>query len=125
MTPRDDKCANERRGDANSANSPRNSVACCRFTLSKCGHGNIAALCYACSRCNHFKGPNQTSHDPESDQLVRLFNPRIDDWNAHFFIRGAEIVGLTPEGRATVELLQMNEQRRYLLRQMLSEEGQF
>lgn len=43
---------------------------------------NLAAACY---RCNEFKGTKTEAVDPESQQLVQLFNPRIEDWAAHFF----------------------------------------
>ena len=76
-------------------------------------------LCYACSWCNLFKGPNLTSYDPETDTIVRLFNPRTDLWDEHFWMDGAEIVGATPQGRATVALLQMNDDRRVRLRNEL------
>jgi HNH endonuclease len=80
-------------------------------------------LCYACSRCNGYKGPNVSSYDPITDQHVTLFDPRGDDWNAHFRFEGLLIIGLTPVGRATVELLQMNESQRVSLRAALRDEG--
>lgn len=56
--------------------------------------------------------------------MVRLFNPREDTWEAHFVFQGAMIVGRTPEGRATVELLKMNEPKRARTRAMLIARGQ-
>lgn len=41
-------------------------------------------LAIACARCNRHKGPNLSGLDPLSDQLTRLFNPRIDNWDEHF-----------------------------------------
>jgi hypothetical protein len=76
-------------------------------------------LCYACSRCNGYKGPNLSSYDPETDEIVRLFNPRTDRWSDHFRLEGPVIVGMTPQGRATAELLQMNDDRRIGLRSEL------
>ena len=55
--------------------------------------------------------------------IVPLFNPRRDAWNDHFVFRGSVIVGLTPTGRATVRLLNMNHPRRVKLREMWLEEG--
>jgi hypothetical protein len=81
-------------------------------------------LCYACSRCNHFKGPNVATYDPETDELVRLFDPRRDVWDDHFRREGPVIAGATPMGRATVELLQMNERRRLELRASLRDEDE-
>lgn len=84
----------------------------------------LESLCYAYSRCNHFKGPNLSSHDPLTDVHVKLFNPRTDNWDDHFRLDGPVIVGLSPQGRVTVELLQMNEPRRLNLRATLHDEGQ-
>ena len=74
-------------------------------------------LALACDRCNAFKGPNLVSVDWETGETVPLFNPRKDDWSEHFLAEGGEIVGLTPTGRATVRLLNMNAPRRVQLRQ--------
>lgn len=65
-------------------------------------------LCLACIACNSFKGTNQSAYDPVSGELVPLFNPRNDDWNANFRAAQGRVMGLTAVGRATVELLQMN-----------------
>ena len=88
------------------------------------GTDDLENLCYACSRCNGFKGPNVSSYDPETDEIVRLFNPRKDQWSDHFWVDGPVIVGSTPEGRATVELLQMNDERRIRLRGELLKGGE-
>jgi hypothetical protein len=74
-------------------------------------------LCLACRACNSLKGTNQSAYDPVTGTLVRLFNPRSDDWHANFSNEEGLIVGLTPEGRATVALLQMNRDQRVRLRQ--------
>jgi hypothetical protein len=73
-------------------------------------------LAFACDRCNAFKGPNLSSIDPEMGGIVTLFHPRQDEWHDHFEIVEATIVGLTPTGRATAKLLQMNHVRRIQLR---------
>lgn len=82
-------------------------------------------LALACNRCNRAKGPNLSSFDPATGQMVRLFNPRTDTWEAHFAFQGAVIVGRTPEGRATVELLKVNEPKRLRTRATLIVRGQF
>ncbi len=73
-------------------------------------------LCLACHRCNGYKGPNLAAIDPDTGEVVSLFHPRHDSWHEHFTFRGAEIVGLTPTGRATLRLLKMNDYWRVLLR---------
>jgi HNH endonuclease len=73
-------------------------------------------LALACHRCNLHKGPNLTGVDPITGETARLFNPRMDRWVEHFAWRGVWIEGLTPSGRATVQLLAMNDARRVELR---------
>jgi 5-methylcytosine-specific restriction endonuclease McrA len=62
---------------------------------------NLAASCY---RCNEFKGAKTHAIDPDTDQLVELFNPRMQIWTEHFVWEnnGTLISGLTKIGRATV-----------------------
>ena len=81
------------------------------------GSREPGTLALACDRCNAYKGPNLTSIDPDSNTIVPLFNPRQDIWGDHFTIRGGSITGLTPKGRATVRLLNMNAPRRVELRE--------
>jgi len=63
----------------------------------------------ACSHCNYHKGPNIAGLDPESGQLVPLFHPRRDLWLDHFVWEETLIIGKTAIGRATVELLPLND----------------
>jgi hypothetical protein len=67
-------------------------------------------LWLACSACNAFKGSRISARDPESGQMVRLFNPRGQIWQEHFqwVEAGARIVGRTPAGRATTYALRLN-----------------
>ena len=88
------------------------------------GTDALSNLALACSRCNRTKGPNLFSLDPATGQMARLFHPRQDSWDAHFKFQGATIVGLTPEGHATVELLKMNEPKRVRTRTILIARGQ-
>jgi 5-methylcytosine-specific restriction endonuclease McrA len=69
-------------------------------------------LALACNRCNACKGPNLTGIDPETSTVVPLFHPRRDAWADHFEFQHARIVGKTPKGRATVNVLQINDERR-------------
>lgn len=73
-------------------------------------------LALACHRCNLHKGPNLSGLEPETGELVPLFHPRRDRWNEHFRFIGVRIEGLTSIGRATVQLLAMNDARRLQLR---------
>ena len=86
--------------------------------------GNLA---YACVYCNRHKGPNLAGIDRQTSRtkLVRVFNPRRHSWSYHFRWDGPRIVGRTPIGRVTVELLAMNDPIRVALREELIEEGVF
>lgn len=67
-------------------------------------------LWLACSLCNDHKGDRIAALDPETGEIVRLFNPRFQDWSEHFTWNEAydRIVGRTPFGRATVIVLNLN-----------------
>ena len=53
------------------------------------GSDDPADLALACDRCNAYKGPNLSSIDPETRNVVLLFNPRRDVWSDHFMYRSA------------------------------------
>lgn len=67
-------------------------------------------LCYACPRCNSFKGVQVSAIDPDSEETGQLFNPRQQNWSEHFRWSddGTTIIGQSGCGRATVLALQMN-----------------
>ena len=80
------------------------------------GSDEAANLALACHRCNLRKGPNLTGIEPSTNEIVPLFHPRRDQWDDHFRIRGTRIEGITAVGRATVQVLAMNDARRLSLR---------
>jgi 5-methylcytosine-specific restriction endonuclease McrA len=93
------------------------------IALQHGGNDDLSNLALACDRCNLYKGPNLTSIDTETRAIVPLFHPRQDAWQDHFAFRGPRIIGLTPRGRATVQLLNMNATRRIQLRAELQATG--
>jgi hypothetical protein len=78
--------------------------------------GNLAL---ACQQCNLHKGPNLSGIDPPSRKIVELFHPRKDVWVEHFSFQDYRIAGLTPSGRATVHVLNMNDLDRINIREAL------
>jgi len=88
------------------------------------GDDHVDNLALACHRCNCNKGPNLTGVDPISGELVPLFHPRRDRWAEHFLFHGVRIQGITPAGRATVQVLAMNDARRLELRSQLPAHNQ-
>jgi hypothetical protein len=80
-------------------------------------------LCLCCIRCNLKKGPNIASLDPRTRLVTALYNPRLHSWDDHFRIVDAHLVGVTPEGRTTVDLLDVNSEDRVRLRRVLIRRG--
>ena len=74
------------------------------------GEDHVDNLCLSCSECNLFKGSTIAAIDPLTDEASRLFNPRQQTWSEHFEVNvDGSLAGLTPEGRATVAALRMND----------------
>ena len=89
-------------------------------------HGGGATeenLALACCYCNRFKGPNISGVDPITGAIARLYHPRRDKWEEHFFWHGATLVGRNPVGRATVAVLRINAAGHLRLRESLRAEG--
>jgi 5-methylcytosine-specific restriction endonuclease McrA len=86
----------------------------------KGGRTTFANLCLACSVCNAGKLDRISAPDPDSGRRVKLFNPRTQRWADHFGWSQdfTTIVGLSPTGRATALLLNMNHPRIVSLRRL-------
>ena len=67
-------------------------------------------LWLACPLCNSHKGTRTHGADPESGERVPLYDPRRQVWHEHFYWNkdGALILGQTACGRATVVVIQLN-----------------
>ena len=83
------------------------------------GKANRENLAYACTECNRNKGADFGTIDHITGEVIFLFNPRQQNWKDHFRFEGARIVGVTPTGNATIELLHLNADHRLLEREML------
>ena len=81
-------------------------------------------LALACHRCNLHKGTNLTGIDAQSGQVMPLFHPRRDRWSDHFTLQGEYITGISAVGRATVQVLNMNDARRLELRAEILRHGE-
>ena len=77
---------------------------------SKGGQTEFANLCFACHRCNEFKGSTTQLEEPLTGEITALFHPRRHAWADHFTwdVTGIRIVGLTALGRVTIIALNMN-----------------
>jgi len=78
--------------------------------ISAGGVTELSNLALACPACNRYKGSYQSVTDPETDQVVLLFNPRLHDWLDHFIWSDdlTTIESLTSIGRVTIVTLHMN-----------------
>jgi hypothetical protein len=83
-------------------------------------------LCLSCSSCNLSKAEATTSHDPETGETVRLFNPRFQRWADHFAWNddGTHLLGKTSVARATIARLRMNRERVITARQVWVKAGE-
>jgi hypothetical protein len=57
--------------------------------------------------------------------LYRLFNPRKQSWRRHFRWESTILVGKTKTGVVTVQVLNINDPARVMLRENLLFEGRF
>jgi hypothetical protein len=90
------------------------------------GADEIENLCLACYRCNAHKGHDLTGFDPLTGKIARLYHPRLQKWAEHFVLQdNMRIEGLTPEGRATAQVLQINDEKRIENRRLLFEMGEY
>ena len=80
---------------------------------SKGGTDEEDNLAFSCPRCNRLKSNRTEAIDLQTKLVVSLFNPRQQRWHEHFAHSedGTQIIGITPEGRATAQLLRFNDPR--------------
>ena len=93
-------------------------------------HGGASSLsnsAFSCLHYNRHKGPNLAGIERTGavNRLIPLFNPRRHKWNRHFRWDGPRLIGRTPLGRVTVQVLAMNAPLRVALREELIAEGLF
>jgi hypothetical protein len=90
------------------------------------GTDESANLCFSCFNCNMYKSHDLTGIDPATGHITPLFNPRQQVWKKHFeLLADMRISGLTPEGRTTIRVLQINLIERVESRQALAEVGDY
>ena len=83
------------------------------------GGTELENLALACVSCSLRKAARQHAPDPLTGRNSALFHPRRQVWSAHFAWKGDRVRGISPIGRATVELLKMN---RHLILEIRKEE---
>ena len=91
------------------------------------GKDSEANRALACRSCNVYKGSHLAYPDPETGEMVTLYHPRLDAWEAHFQVdaESGRILGKMPTGRATVACLRMNSEAQLLARYQWIRPGVF
>src|SRR5690348_13130641 len=74
-------------------------------------------LALACPTCNLRKSDRRSVDDVVSGSTVCLFHPRHHIWSEHFAWDGYYLIGLTEIGLGTILALNLNHDRRILIRQ--------
>ena len=84
-------------------------------------------LAFSCQGCNILKATKTQHIDPLTGVIAPLFNPRIQNWKDHFTWDESwqSIIGITPIGRTTASLLQLNRPFVVNLRRILILAGEY
>ena len=85
---------------------------------AKGGSDDNANLWLSCRLCNEKKGTLIEAMNPETGDLVSLFNPRTQMWANHFTWSedGMRIIPKTVVGRTTIDVLSLNDELRVCAR---------
>jgi 5-methylcytosine-specific restriction endonuclease McrA len=77
---------------------------------SKRGASTADNLALSCQGCNNHKFTRTRAVDAVTELTVALYHPRQQTWQEHFawLPDARRLVGLSPTGRATVEMLRLN-----------------
>ena len=89
------------------------------------GQTDADNLAYACAFCNRSKGSDIGSVVQQTGNFVRFFNPRTDQWAAHFVLDGVIIVARSDIGEVTAHILDFNNEERLFERQTLQTIGRY
>lgn len=89
--------------------------------LAKNGTNSLDNLANSCQGCNNFKYTTIEVLDNVTGEYFPLYNPRKHNWTEHFkwSENGLKIIGISPIGRITVELLKLNREGVVNLRRAL------
>lgn len=89
------------------------------------GGSELENLAYACPHCNQHKGTDLATFLDDYNDIVPLFNPRLQNWGDHFEIDEGIISSKTKIGLATIKTLKLNQPERLMQRQILMEIGRY
>lgn len=95
------------------------------ISLKHEGTTELDNLAFACVYCYRNKGSDVGSVVLPDRTFIRFYNPRIDNWSAHFELEEGVIVPLTDIGKVTLKILDINLAERILERQLLIDSGDY
>jgi 5-methylcytosine-specific restriction endonuclease McrA len=74
------------------------------------GTDELENLALACQTCNNYKYTKTEAIDLLTKKAVPIYHPRKDVWNEHFTWNSdfTKLIGISPTGRATIEILKLN-----------------
>lgn len=72
------------------------------------GGDEFENLAYTCQHCNQHKGSDLVTFLGAYQNLVPLFNPRIQVWEHHFEAKEGKLFPKTDIAEATIKLLKIN-----------------
>ncbi len=77
---------------------------------SKRGTSTADNLALSCQGCNNHKYTRTRALDPVTELTAPLYHPRQHAWQEHFvwLPDARRLLGISPTGRATVEMLRLN-----------------
>ena len=78
---------------------------------------------FACFYCHSYHAMEPVGIDPQTREMVTLFQPRRQEWSEHFRWQGATLLGRTPIGQATLQVLCLNHPDAVAVRDSLRREG--
>lgn len=95
------------------------------ISLKHGGDNSLENLAFSCPLCNSAKGTDLGTIIEPGGPIVRLFNPRNDNWFEHFDTSEGVIHPKTEIASATIKLLDLNNVNRILERLDLASAGLF
>lgn len=106
---------------SHSGHSPSSFVIDHIYPFSLGGLSESKNLALSCGDCNNHKYQKTHYFDPVTNQKVNLFHPRKNYWPNHFQWNEDEtiIIGISPSGRASLNLLNMNREGNINLRHLM------
>lgn len=79
------------------------------ISLKHHGSSDAANLALSCYNRNAYKGSHIAGIDPDTEEVIRLFHPRCDQWSEHFLWDGSYLTGRTAIGRTTIDVLSIKQ----------------